>query len=527
MNYDKAERVARKAYKDVPLYINRSRDNKEEITIHNIPIIKKENLIDRQDECLEPAAYMDYMQNKLICLRTSGSTGHYLQIMWKMSDYQHSMAELWLRRIKYYGIRPDSRLACFFTDNRFEEDKNYVRKNNELAISKLLILPETIDEAYRMVMDWNPEWMILQPSTAAVLVEYIKRTGAGTPDALKYIEFTGEILTDDLREAVQDVFNCRTADQYGANEVNSIAYECPCGNKHIILLNTTLQSPSIPSKMLSRKKSLSLSIAMTALPKSKHPKKVRSLRCIWKRRAAMKMPRKPSEISLCAMRTALPKPRICLTANIPLSRPRAGRARNCLRRLRYSSARTDGCTVSSSITQPLRHSLKLLKRTPKRVKLSLPLALALRCVTPARANISCSIYADKLFLPLYGRLMEVSKEDYTEFYRAKRRQKYLDERSADNGDFSYDMLTTDEFSGEDILIAEQPDVCDTVVESIMTDKLRKAILKLTDEEQLLIYRHYYAGISGTDLAEIYGVSQQAISKRIAKIRAKLKNLLEN
>ena len=42
------------------------------------------------------------------------------------------------------------------------------------------------------------------------------------------------------------------------------------------------------------------------------------------------------------------------------------------------------------------------------------------------------------------------------------------------------MLTTDEFSGEDILIAEQPDVCDAVVESIMTDKLRKAILKLTD-----------------------------------------------
>ena len=80
---------------------------------------------------------------------------------------------------------------------------------------------------------------------------------------------------------------------------------------------------------------------------------------------------------------------------------------------------------------------------------------------------------------------------------------------------------------ENMLIAEQPDVCDTVEESIMTDKLRKAILKLTDEEQLLIYRHYYAGISGTDLAEIYGVSQQAISKRIAKIRAKLKNLLEN
>ena len=139
----------------------------------------------------------------------------------------------------------------------------------------------------------------------------------------------------------------------------------------------------------------------------------------------------------------------------------------------------------------------------------------------------CPLYADKLFLPLYGSLMEVSKEDYEEYYRQRNRQIYIDRRASRNGDVSYNALTTDEFNGEDILIAEQPDVCDTVVESIMADKLRKAILKLTDEEQLLIYRHYYADIPGTELAEIYGVSQQAISKRVAKIRAKLKNLLEN
>ena len=138
----------------------------------------------------------------------------------------------------------------------------------------------------------------------------------------------------------------------------------------------------------------------------------------------------------------------------------------------------------------------------------------------------CPLYADKLFLPLYGSLMEVSKEDYEEYYRQRNRQIYIDRRASRNGDVSYNALTTDEFNGEDILIAEQPDVCDTVVESIMTDKLREAILKLTDEEQLLIYRHYYADIPGTELAEIYGVSQQAISKRVAKIRVKLKNLLE-
>lgn len=50
--------------------------------------------------------------------------------------------------------------------------------------------------------------------------------------SLKYIEMTGEELTDGLRFRIQECFHCPVADQYGANEVNSIAYECPEGNLH-------------------------------------------------------------------------------------------------------------------------------------------------------------------------------------------------------------------------------------------------------------------------------------------------------
>ena len=128
----------------------------------------------------------------------------------------------------------------------------------------------------------------------------------------------------------------------------------------------------------------------------------------------------------------------------------------------------------------------------------------------------CPLYADKLFLPLYGRLMEVSKEDYTEFYRAKRRQKYLDERSADNGDFSYDMLTTDEFSGEDILIAEQPDVCDTVVESIMTDKLHKSLQLLNQDEKLLIHALYFERKSERKVSAETGIPVREALERVRK-----------
>ena len=64
----------------------------------------------------------------------------------------------------------------------------------------------------------------------------------------------------------------------------------------------------------------------------------------------------------------------------------------------------------------------------------------------------CPLYAEKLFLPLYGSLMEVSKKDYEEYYRQRNRQSYIDRRASRNGDVSYNALTTDEFNGEDILI---------------------------------------------------------------------------
>jgi hypothetical protein len=88
-------------------------------------------------------------------------------------------------------------------------------------------------------------------------------------------------------------------------------------------------------------------------------------------------------------------------------------------------------------------------------------------------------------------LMEVSEEFYYDFYKDKRRQKYLDEQSLNNNDLSYDMLTTDDFNGEDILCSQDMDVDLQLEHKYLLENLRKAILKLTDEEQLLLDRYYY------------------------------------
>lgn len=133
----------------------------------------------------------------------------------------------------------------------------------------------------------------------------------------------------------------------------------------------------------------------------------------------------------------------------------------------------------------------------------------------------------KLFLPLHGMLMEVTKDDYDDFYKAENRQKYLNRQSAANGDISYDMLTTDEFNGEDILIDDAEDVSTQVERLIMAEKLKWAIHTLPDDEQELIRLHFFEDMSQTEIAKLYGMNQSNISRKISKILFKIKNLIDN
>lgn len=133
---------------------------------------------------------------------------------------------------------------------------------------------------------------------------------------------------------------------------------------------------------------------------------------------------------------------------------------------------------------------------------------------------------EKRFLSLHGMLMEVTEEEYVSYYKDKRRQRYIEERAKKFGTFSYDALTTAEFNGEDILADPNSNVEAEVQARYFTEKLRTALSELTDDERILITLHYYKDISESELAKKYGISQQAISKRIKKIREKLKSIIE-
>ena len=133
-------------------------------------------------------------------------------------------------------------------------------------------------------------------------------------------------------------------------------------------------------------------------------------------------------------------------------------------------------------------------------------------------------YGNRKFLPLHGMLMEVTPEDYKSFYKADRRQKYLDTRPTKHGDFSMDAPLPEGFN--QLLVDAGADVSIFVEQKIMLEMLHRAMAQLREDEQLLIYKYYYVGLSQNQLAEQYGITRQSMGERIERICRKLREILE-
>ena len=136
-------------------------------------------------------------------------------------------------------------------------------------------------------------------------------------------------------------------------------------------------------------------------------------------------------------------------------------------------------------------------------------------------------YANRYFIPIQGMLLEVDEENYKDFYRDKERNRYLKKLDVANGLNSIGALDSEDNNGIDFISSTSQDVAEVVSNKLMLDKLRECLFLLPTEEKKLIQQHYFEEITEAKLSKLYGISQQAISKRLKKIREKLKRLMEN
>ena len=122
-----------------------------------------------------------------------------------------------------------------------------------------------------------------------------------------------------------------------------------------------------------------------------------------------------------------------------------------------------------------------------------------------RCRESDQTYMDKLFIPIQGCLLEVVREQYTDFYRDKERWRYLQKLDTKNRLLSLDGFTDSEGNPLDFITDEAVDIAETVVNAVMVDRLKAALPLLSDSEQELIQAIFFDGLSEREVGARLGI----------------------
>ena len=212
-----------------------------------IPILKKDTIQEQMTDFISDE-YQKFPKNENVVIkRTSGSTGKYLKIYWDYKDDIKSLMPLWTLRSRLYGIDPKMKW-CSFYSTRYEGNKIKPLLPKEVALngrymgfSKIGLTYKKIEDNYRDILEFNPDWLLLQPSIAYLMSQIVKEHNLPVPSNLKYIEMSGEYLFDNYKKQIEETFDVYTANQYGCNEANEIAYEFKCRNMHVIENNVIVE----------------------------------------------------------------------------------------------------------------------------------------------------------------------------------------------------------------------------------------------------------------------------------------------
>ena len=101
-------------------------------------------------------------------------------------------------------------------------------------------------------------------------------------------------------------------------------------------------------------------------------------------------------------------------------------------------------------------------------------------------------YKNKKFIPIQKMLIEVSKEEYQDFYKEIERRKYIKKKSKDFIFISIDEIDEDmEIREKNLLADEKTNVDFEAERKIEIEQLKNALLQLDDEEYKIIKALFY------------------------------------
>lgn len=186
-------------------------------------------------------------QRRLLENHTGGSTGQ------PLTFYQDANYEAWLladllRSHRMGGYKLGIRWAYLWGSD-YDSKSHRGRWGrlrdrlvyNALWINTFDLTTETLIQAARQLVRWQPEMLVAYVSAATLLARLVIGRGI---DGIRpqSIETSAEVLTPEDRQLLEKTFGCAVFDRYGCREVGNIAYECEAHRGlHILAENNLVE----------------------------------------------------------------------------------------------------------------------------------------------------------------------------------------------------------------------------------------------------------------------------------------------
>ena len=124
-----------------------------------------------------------------------------------------------------------------------------------------------------------------------------------------------------------------------------------------------------------------------------------------------------------------------------------------------------------------------------------------------------------------GRIVEVNREIYLEWYRSERRERYQKERDRKHGLCSIDKFHEKGYFPEQSICASDT-TQETALRNECQSRLQNALKNLPEKDTHLIKLLYFEEITVKKAADIFNCSRKTIQNRRKQILEKIRKIME-
>ena len=229
LKYDLPDAIFLQQFKNTDFEINKKILKEDIKKFLNPELFKKENIMDYKKDSFF-SVLRKLFKNFLVPISTSGSTGiplYFYKSKTSAMRVFYKMAYV----ARYFGWREGENIS-YIQQRGTMPYMDTVRKYASI-VGLSLFCPDVIDEKstmefVRFLKNKRPTVLYGFPSILSEYALIIKNNKLPIKSSLKFIMSGSEILFENQRKLLQEVFNCPVYNFYGAIEIGIIASECGC-----------------------------------------------------------------------------------------------------------------------------------------------------------------------------------------------------------------------------------------------------------------------------------------------------------